>query len=67
MHQVVQNVSPLTKEQGSRGLLCFPHLFTPEKATWLPDQPALALSRRETCLAYSDVTYWHVEAVGMEK
>lgn len=49
------------------GLFCFPHLFVPEKATWLLDRPALALSRRETCLVYSDVTYWHVQAIGMEK
>lgn len=49
------------------GLFCSPHVVEPEKATWLPDWPALAFSSRETCFGYSDVTYWHREAVGMEK
>lgn len=49
------------------GLFCFSHVAEPEKDTWLPDWPALAFSSRETCFGYSDVTYWHVEAVGMEK
>lgn len=69
---MIQNLSQVTGELWRTGLFCStpspgPHLLGPGKATWLPDQPALALSSRETCFGYSDVTYWHIEAVGMEK
>lgn len=58
---VTQSLSQVT------GLFYSPNLSEQEKPTWLPDPPALAFSRRETCFGCSDVTYWHLEAVGKEK